>query len=170
MPAASASFGYVEPHRGLHHERAATMPNLLDEPTPAIENIVAPPIYLTKGQISTSSFSYISFNIPCSDDHAAEVPHRVGKYCVKHADQVPPFHPSSPLPRYMVLRLPSEQSASRAPCYHSEPPTNALGDMRRALALPYQPSNRPGNVRGTLFGHAKNPRYHMYGSHTICIY
>jgi len=99
MPAASASFGYVEPHRGLHHERAATMPNLLDEPTPAIENIVAPPIYLTKGQISTSSFSYISFNIPCSDDHAAEVPHRVGKYCVKHAGQVPPSHPSSPLPR-----------------------------------------------------------------------
>ena len=71
---------------------------------------------------------------------------------------------------YMVLRLPSEQSASRAPCYHSEPPTNALGDLRRALALPYQPSNRAGNVRGTLFDHAKDPRYHIYGNYTVCIY
>jgi len=103
MSAASAFVGYVEPDQGLHHERTATMPNLLDEPTPAIENIVAPPLYLTRGQIPISSFSYISINIPCSDDHAAEVPHRVGKYCVKHADQVQPSHPSSSLPRVYGL-------------------------------------------------------------------
>jgi len=103
MSAASASVGYVEPHRGLHHERAATMPNLLDGRTPAIGYIVALPLYLTRLQIPTSSSSHISINIPCPDDHAAEVPHLVGKYCVKHAGQVQPSHPSSLLPRVYGL-------------------------------------------------------------------
>ena len=103
MSAASAFVGYFEPDRELHHERAATMPHILDESIPAIENIVALPPYLTRGQISISSPSHISINIPCSDDHAAEVPHRVGRYCVKHAGQVPPSHPSSPLPRVYGL-------------------------------------------------------------------
>jgi len=103
MSAASAFVGYVEPDQGLHHERAATMLNILDELNPTREIKVAPPLYLTRGQISISSSTHISSNIPRSDDHAAEAPHRVGKYCVKHAGQVQPSHPSSPLPRIYGL-------------------------------------------------------------------
>jgi len=103
MSAASAFVRYVEPDQGLHHERAATMPNTLDTSIPAVKNIVALLLYLTRGHISIASSSHISIYIPCSGDHAAEVPHRVGKYCVKHAGQVPPSHPSSPLPRVYGL-------------------------------------------------------------------
>ena len=103
MSAASAFVGYVEPDQGLHHERAATMPNILDISIPAMKNIAALPLYLTNGQISISSSSHTSINIPCSDDHAAEAPHRVGKYGVKHAGQVQRSRPSSILPRVYGL-------------------------------------------------------------------